>query len=174
VRSRLVIIALTLPLIALVGCGFEKDTGGPPSHPGNLEGPRSLLIRNSDIEEAGATSPYGVVLGWWQALQRENVDGVKRSYGGRISTRQAKREIRDFAPRFSQPVEPEVEAQHHHARLDTVVRSAVRLGDIPTVVSIRDVPVSFALERRHHRWELRAGAFSRYRKARLDSLIGTV
>jgi hypothetical protein len=174
VRSRFVITALTLPLIALaVGCGFEKDTGGPPVHPGNLEGPRSLLIRDSDIEEAGATSPYGVVLGWWQALQRGDVDGVKRSYGD-ISTRQAKREIRDFAPRFSQPVEPEVETQHHHARLDTVVRSAIRLGDIPTVVSIRDVPVSFALDRRHHRWELRAGAFSRYRKARLDSLIGTV
>lgn len=170
-RSRALAAAVTVPLIGLAaGCGLKETGEGPPVHPGNIDGPRSLLVTRGDIRGVGAGSPYGVVLRWWRALQRGSVQGVRRSYGGKVGVKEARREINDFAPRFSQPVEPSTERSGNRARVDVVVRLAVRLGDIPGVVNIQDVPTSFALRRRGSVWTLRPGAFARYRNARLDAI----
>ncbi len=160
-----------MPLIAVAaGCGLKETGEGPPAHPGNIDAPRSLLVTPGDIRGAGAGSPYGVVLRWWRALQRGSVPGVRRSYGGAVGAREAKREIHEFAPRFSQPVEPDTQRHRDHATVDVVVRSAVRLGDIPGVVNVQDLPVSFALDRGGTGWRLRPGAFARYRNARFDAI----
>jgi hypothetical protein len=170
-RSRALTVAVSVPLIGLAaGCGLKETGDGPPAHPGDLASPRSLLITQSDVKGVGAGSPYGVVLRWWRALQRGSVAEVRRSYGGAVGVREAKREIREFAPRFSQPVEPDTQRHRDHATVDVVVRSAVRLGDIPGVVNVQDLPASFALDRRGAGWRLRPGAFARYRNARFDAI----
>jgi hypothetical protein len=154
----------------VAGCGLKETNHGPPGHPGDLQSPRSLLVTQSDIKEVGAGSPYGVVLRWWRAMQRGSVRGVRRSYGNDIGVAQAKREVRGFAPRFSQPVEPQTERDGDRATVDAVVRSAIRLGDTPSVINVQDVPASFVLDHGSSGWRLRPGAFARYRNARFDAI----
>lgn len=152
------------------GCGVDESTQGPPFHPGNIESPRSLLVSDGDIEGIGASSPYGAVLRWWRALQRGDVAGLERSYEGPIGTAKARRQIRDFEPRFSQPVVPTEDEGHKRATVEVLVRAAVRLGDMPNVISVHDVPASFDLVRRGSEWRLRNNAYGAYRRAVLDEL----
>ena len=170
-RPRPLLVALTVLSVLLAqGCGIDKSRNGPPFHPGNIQSPRSLLVTNSDIEGIGASTPYGAVLRWWRALQRGDAKGVQRSYAGHVSAAAARRQVHDFQPRFSQPVEPQVDAGHRRATVDAVVRAAIRLGDLPTVVNVNDVPVSFDLVRGHPGWKLSANSFGRYHRAVLDEL----
>jgi hypothetical protein len=152
------------------GCGIDESRNGPPFHPGNIQSPRSLLVTKSDIEGVGAETPYGAILRWWRALQRRDAKGVKHSYSDHVSAAAARRQVHDFQPRFSQPVEPTVEAGHSRATVDLVVRAATRLGDLPTVVNVNDVPVTFDLVRSHPGWKLRSNSFGRYHSAVLDDL----
>jgi hypothetical protein len=151
-RLRGVIAVLTLVLVASSqGCA---NGDGPPFEPGDIATPRSLLITKSDIEVAGASTPYGTLLRWWQALQRGDVEGVKRIHKGRISTRVAKREIAGLGPRHSLPISPDVETQGNHVTVDMVVRAATRSAATPGVVSITDYPASLSLVRTPAGWKL--------------------
>jgi hypothetical protein len=148
------------------GCGPEdKSREGPPFEPENIEGQESLVITNSDIEGVGVSTPYGAILRWWQALQLGDVEGVKRSYAGGISSRNAAREIYAFQPRFSQPIDPEVQTQGNLATVDIVVRAA-NLADTPGVVAITDFPARFYLVRTAAGWRLRLDSYRRYVRAR--------
>jgi hypothetical protein len=169
-RSRVVVAVTLLAAVLAPGCGIDESKQGPPFHPGNIDEPRSLLVTSSDIEGIGASSPYGVVLAWWRALQREDVRGVQRSYAGRVSVGTARRQIRDFEPRFSQPVGPAEDESGKHATVDVVVRAAIRLGDLPNVIGVHDFPASFDLVRTGAGWRLRANAYGRYQRALLDAL----
>ncbi len=170
-RSRAVVLALTLLSVVLAqGCGADESKQGPPFHPGNIERPQSLLVTSGDVEGIGASTPYGVVLGWWRALQRGDVKGVQRSYAQRVSAGAARRQIRDFEPRFSQPVEPTEDEGRKRATVEVVVRAAIRLGDLPNVIGVHDFPASFDLVRTGAGWRLRANAYGRYRRALLDAL----
>jgi len=157
-------------VLAAEGCGIDESRNGPPFHPGNVQSPRSLLVTRSDIEGIGASTPYGAVLRWWRALQRGDVKGVQRSYAGHVSASTARHQIHTLQPRTSQPVTPETDAGHSRATVDVLVRSAVRLGDLPTVVNVTDLPVSLDLVRGHPGWKLRTNSFGRYHRAVLDEL----
>jgi hypothetical protein len=165
--SRAAIAVLTLLLVvASQGCGMNKSREGPPFEPGNLKGPRSLLITNSDIDGVGALKPYGALLLWWQALQRGDVAQVKRSYAGRVTTREAKREIHGFKPPFSQPINPTVQTPGKRALVRAVVRTATRRKDIPSVVRVTEAPVSFSFVRKGTRWRLRRDSYEHYARSR--------
>jgi hypothetical protein len=166
------VVPALLVIASSPGCGMDKSKEGPPFEPDNLDGPRSLLITNSDIEAVGASTPYAVVLHWWQALQRGEVHAVKRSYAGRISSREAKREIDRFKHRFSQPVEPDVQTQGNRANratVRTIVRAATRSAETPSVVSINDFAATFVLVRKAGEWKLRDDSYSRYVERRRTS-----
>lgn len=141
---------------------MDESREGPPFEPDNIEGPRSLLITNSDVEGVGSSTPYGAVLSWWQALQRGKVERVKRSYAGRVSRREAKREIDRLPTRFSQPIDGEVQTQGNRATVATFVRTATRLARRRSVVAIADYPTSFSLARRASGWRLRRDSFDRF------------
>jgi hypothetical protein len=171
VRARALLLALTVLSLALApGCGMNESQNGPPFHPGNIQSPQSLLVTKSDIEQIGASTPYGAVLRWWRALQRGDVKGVQRSYEGHVSAGTVQHQINGLRPRTAQPVGPEVDAGHKRGTVDVVVRAAVRLGDLPTVVNVTDVPVSLELARSHPGWKLRPNAYARYRAAVLDEI----
>lgn len=170
-RSTVPVIALALAAIALVGCGTDESRQGPPFHPGNIQGPRSLLLSRDDVRGIGASSPYGVVLRWWRALQAGNAQALKRNYAGHVTTRAGRRQIRDFRLRYAQPVVPTVDEQGGQATVDVIVRAAVPLGDVPHVVGIHDFPASFDLVRRPSGWKLRPTSFGRYHRALLDALL---
>jgi hypothetical protein len=166
---------LTLGLMALLaaaalqGCSASDSPEGPPFESRNIQHARSLLISDSDIDEIGPSTPYGTVLVWWQALQREDVDTVRRSYARPITKEEAKRQVQRFRPRFSQPLNAEVEEGQDDATVSVVVRAATRDEDAPGVVAITDFSADFRLLRRGGEWKLRAGTYRHYlhsRKAR--------
>jgi hypothetical protein len=163
--ALLVLLAGTI----LWGCSASDSSEGPPFESRNIQQARSLLISDDDIEAIGPSTPYGTVLRWWQALQREDVDAVKRSYTRPITTREAKRQIRRFRPRFSQPLNVDVEAGRRNATVSAIVRAATRGEEAPGVVAITDFAMDFRLLRRAAEWKLRAGSYRHYlhsRKAR--------
>jgi hypothetical protein len=162
-RSRALIAVLTLVLIAFSqGCGTDENRDGPPFEPGNITSPQSLLITNGDIEEAGASTPYGAVLRWWQALQLGDVKGVQRGYARQISSREAAREIDGFQPRFSQPIDPQVRVDGKLASLEANVRTASPYDDTANVVSVRDFKIHLYLVRKAAGWRLRADSYEHY------------
>lgn len=166
-RSRAAIIVLALALVALSqGCGTDKAREGPPFEPDNIEDPYSLLITNSDIEEVGPSTPYGAALRWWRALQLPDVEGVKRSYAVRISSREARRQIYGFQPRLSQPIDPEVKAQGNRATLDVIVRTALPLPAAPSIYRVVDFPTRFDLLRKASGWRLLASSYRNFVRAR--------
>jgi hypothetical protein len=164
---RAAIGILTLLLIASTqGCGMNKSREGPPFEPGDIDGARSLLITNSDIKGVGASTPYGAALRWWQTLQFADVEGVKRSYAGRISGKEARRQIDDFQPRFSQPIDPKVETQGNRATVDVTVRAATPFPPTPSVVRVIDFPVRFYLVRDTVGWRLLISSYRNFIRAR--------
>jgi len=166
-RSRALIAFAALLLVAsLQGCGTGE---GPPFEPGDIEGPESLLITNGDIDEAGRYTPYGVVLRWWRALQLGDVEGLKESYVGRISSKEARRQIDIFAPRTSQPIKPEVQTRDRRANMEVLVRSASRLADTPGVISVRDFQTHFYLVGTWAGWRLRLDSYRYYANGREKS-----
>jgi hypothetical protein len=164
---RAAIGILTLLLMAsMQGCGMDESREGPPFEPGSIEDPQSLLITNSDIEGVGPSTPYGVVLRWWQALQFGAVEGVRRSYAVRISSRETSRQIYRFQPRFSQPIDPKVETQGNRATMDVIVRTAIPLPGIPSVVRVVDFPARFDLLRSAAGWRLLVSSYRNFTQAR--------
>jgi hypothetical protein len=145
---------------------MDESREGPPFEPGNIDDPRSLLITNSDIEGVGQSTPYGVVLRWWRALQLADVDGVKRSYATRLSRTEAIGQIYSFQPRFSQPIDPEVQTQGKRATIDVTVRTAIPLPDVPSVVRVIDFPTRFELLRNAAGWRLLVSSYRNFVQAR--------
>jgi hypothetical protein len=173
-RLRAVIAVLALVLVASSqGCGTDDGRDGPPFEPGDIAGPRSLLITKSDIEGVGASTPYAAILRWWQALQRKEVAGVRRSYAGHIAKSEAKHEIHGLQARHSQPIDPKVQARGDQATVGILVRAATRFVATPSVVSITDYPASVLLTRTPRGWKLRRGSYRHYLKSReLPHLAG--
>lgn len=167
VRSRAAIGAVAVLLVvSSQGCGSSE---GPPFEPGDLEGPGSLLITNDDIDEAGRYTPYGVVLRWWQALQRGDVQGVKDSYAGRISSKEARRQIDLLSPRTSLPIDPKITMRDRQASMEVLVRSASELDGKPDVVSVRDFQTHFYLVATWAGWRLRIDSYRNYSNGREKS-----
>jgi hypothetical protein len=151
------------------GCATNDSTEGPPFESRNIEGKRSLLITDSDIDEVGASTSYGAVLRWWQALQLGDVKGVRGSYARPVSGDEAKRQIDRFRPRFSQPLNPEIETRLNRATVHVVVRAATRSEDTPGVVGIDDFSATFRLLRNGTGWRLRPGSYRHYLHSRKDT-----
>jgi hypothetical protein len=163
-RSRAAIAVLALLLVASSqGCGTDE---GPPFEPGDIDGPESLLVTNSDIERAGRYTPYGVVLRWWRALQGGYVNRLKQSYLLRISSREARRQIEGFAPRTSQPIDPQVRTEGKRANMEVRVRTASHLADTPGVVSVRDFKAHFYLVLTLAGWKLLPASYLSYANGR--------
>ena len=173
-RLRAATVLLALALVASSqGCGTNDGRNGPPFEPGDIAGPKSLLITKSDIEGVGASTPYAAVLRWWQALQRRDVAGVQRSYAGRIGRNAARRQIHALQSPRSQPINPDVQRQGTHATVGVVIRAATRYVATPSVVSITDYPASLYLVRTRAGWRLRHDAYLRYARSRqLPRLAG--
>jgi hypothetical protein len=166
-RFRAAITILALALVALSqGCGTDETREGPPFEPGNIENQRSLLITESDVEEVGASTPYGVALRWWRALQLADVEGVKRSYAVPVSSKETRRQIYDFQPRFSQPIDPEVETHGNRATMDVIVRTMLPLPATPSVVRVVDFPARFDLLRNAAGWRLLPSSYRSFTQAR--------
>jgi hypothetical protein len=166
-RSPAAAAVLALALVALsAGCGKDEAREGPPFEPANIEDQQSLLITNSDIEEVGPATPYGAALRWWQALQLADVQGVRRSYTARIPRRETQRQILTFPPRFSQPIDPEVERRGNRATMDVTVRTALSSRATPSIVRIVDFPARFNLLRKAAGWKLFAGSYRNFIQAR--------
>jgi hypothetical protein len=145
---------------------MDESREGPPFEPGNIEDTRSLLITNSDIEEVGPSTPYGVALRWWRALQLADVEGVKRSYAVRVSSKETIGQIYAFQPRFSQPIDPEVQTQGNRATVDVIVRTAIPLPAAPSVVRVVDFPARFKLLRNAAGWRLLVSSYRNFIQAR--------
>jgi hypothetical protein len=145
---------------------MDGSREGPPFEPDNIEDAGSLLITNSDIEEVGASTPYGVALRWWRALQHADVEGVKRSYAVRISSRETRRQIYNFQPPFSQPVDPEVQTQGNRATMDVIVRTVIPLPATPSVLRVVDFPARFNLLRNAAGWRLLVSSYRNFIRAR--------
>jgi hypothetical protein len=172
VRPRAAVAALALALVALAqGCGGSGAADGPPFEAGDIESPESLLISDSDIREAGYYTPYGTVLRWWQALQRGDVAGVQQSYLGRVSRAVAKRHVEGFAPRFSQPIDPEVRREGPKANMEARVRTAVPLPDNPDLISVRDFTTHFYMVATLAGYKLRAVSYRNYSRGREGSRL---
>jgi hypothetical protein len=172
VRSRAAAVALTTVLIASSqGCGSDKSREGPPFEPANIDAPQSLLVTKADIAGVGASTPYGAVLRWWQALQLGDVRRVQRSYVKRISAREAKRQIAGLRPRTSQPLDPDVRSRNSQAAVEALVRSASPFDGKPNVVSVRDFRTHFYLVRVATKWRLRTDSFERYSRGRRHSRL---
>jgi hypothetical protein len=173
-RLRAVIAALALALVvSSQGCGTNENRDGPPFEPGDIDSPRSLQITNSDVEEVGRSTPYGVVLSWWQAMQRKDVAAVQRLYAGGIGKNAAKRQIRGLQSPRSQPINPDVQTQGRHATVGVDVRAATRFSATPSVVTITDYPASLFLVRTPAGWRLRHNAYRLYAHSRqLPRLAG--
>jgi hypothetical protein len=165
-RSRAAITVLTLLIASTQGCGMDQSREGPPFEPGNIDDPQSLLITNSDIEGVGPSTPYGVALRWWRALQLADVEGVKRSYAVRISSQETRRQIYYFQPPFSQPIDPEVQTQGNRATMDVIVRTAIPLPTVPSVVRVLDFPARFELLRNAAGWRLLVSSYRNFIQAR--------
>jgi hypothetical protein len=166
-RSQAAIALLLLALVALSqGCGTDEASEGPPLEPGNIDDQQSLLVTTSDIEEVGPATPYGAVLRWWRALQLAQVKEVRRSYADRISDRETRRQIFNFQPRFSQPVDPELETRGNRATLKVTVRTALPLPSTPDVVRVVDFPARFDLLRKAAGWRLLASSYRNFIQAR--------
>ena len=165
VRTATAVLMLLL-IASAQGCGTDETREGPPFEPGNLEDERSLLITESDIEEAGASTPYGVTLSWWRALQLADVEEVKRSYSSRISRRESRRQIEGFQPPFSQPIKPKVRTHGNRATADVIVRTALPLPATPSVVRVVDFPARFELLRSAAGWRLLVGSYRNFTHAR--------
>jgi hypothetical protein len=158
---------LTLFLIASSqGCGTDESREGPPFEPGDIQGPESLLITNSDIEGADASTPYGAVLRWWQAFQLGDAKQVRRSYAERISKGEARRQIDGFHSRFSQPIDPEVRTHGELATVKVRIRTAAPFAGTPNIVSIKDFNTQFYLVGGLAGWRLRPVSYENYTKAR--------
>lgn len=167
-RAAMVVPALVV-IACSPGCGLNGSKEGPPFEPGNIDGRRSLLITNSDIDGVGSSTPYAAVLRWWQALQRGEVQAVRRSYAKRIPAKEAKRQVDRFKNHFSQPIEPEVQTQGDRATVYVLVRTARRNPETPSVVSVNDFAANFPLLREAGRWRLRLEAYRRYIERRRTS-----
>jgi hypothetical protein len=165
-RSRAAIIVLALLIASTQGCGTDGSREGPPFEPGDIDDAHSLLITNSDIEGVGPSTPYGVALRWWRALQLADVDGVKRSYAVRVSSGETRRQIYDFQPRFSQPIDPEVQTQGNRATMDVIVRTAIPVAAAPSVVRVIDFPTRFELLRNAAGWRLLVSSYRNFVQAR--------
>jgi hypothetical protein len=169
-RSRAAIAILTvLVCTASQGCATNDSTEGPPFESRNIESKRSLLLTDSDVDAVGASTPYGSVLRWWQALQLGDAKGVRRSYARPVSGREARRQIDHFRPRFSQPLDPEVEMRRNRSTVDVLVRAATRDEDTPGVVGIDDFSATFRLVQKDAGWRLRAGTYRHYLHSRKDT-----
>jgi hypothetical protein len=156
---------LVLLIASSQGCG-DESRDGPPFETGDIENRESLLITDGDISEIGASTPYGVVLRWWQAFQRADVKGVKRSYSARISGKLARRQIYRFQPPFSQPIDPKLDVQGNRATMDVNVRTALPLPAAPNVVRIVDFPARFELLRKAAGWRLLVSSYRSFTRAR--------
>ena len=138
--------------------------------PGDIESPGSLLITNGDIDEAGRYSPYGVVLRWWQALQRGDVQGVKDSYVGQISSKEAQAADRcPFAALLPAHLPRGRDTGAIGPSMEVLVRSANQLADAPDVVSVRDFPTHFYLVGTWAGWRLRLDSYRNYVNGRQKS-----
>jgi hypothetical protein len=168
--SAPVIAVAVAALLLAPGCGVDEQRQGPPFHPGNIDSPSSLLISEDDINGIGASTPYGAILRWWRALQRGDVEQLRRSYAGAVSSSKARHQIRDFQPRFSQPVVPTEDEGHKRATVEVLLRAAVRLGDTPKVIGVHDVPATFDLVRSGPGWKLSKDAYATYQRAILGEL----
>lgn len=172
-RSRAAIAVLALLLVASSqGCGSDETGEGPPFEPGDIQGPESLLITDSDIEAAhGSYTPYGAVLRWFQALQQGDVEEVRKSYVTRVSSSEARRQIHGFQPRFSQPIDPSVKMRGKLANLQARVRSANPLARAPGVVSVRDFTTHFHLMATDVGWRVRPVSYRNYSEGRQKSRL---
>jgi hypothetical protein len=161
-------------LIALCqGCGTDSRREGPPFEPANIDRPANLRVTDTDIVEVGESTPYGAILSWWQALQREDARGVQRSYAEPISREKAKSQTKHLRPRNSLPIETEVQVQGNRATVKTYVRSAIRFLRTPTVVGVADFPAIFPLVRKDGEWKLGLEAFRRYLRGQRARRLAT-
>lgn len=166
-RPRGAITLLALALAALSqGCGGDEAREGPPFEPGNIETPHSLLITEGDIEEVGPGTPYGSVLRWWSALQLAQVEEVQGSYADHISDRETERQILNFQPRLSQPIDPAVKTQGKRATVNVIVRTALPLPATPDVVRVVDFPARFDLLRKAAGWKVLSSSYRNFIHAR--------
>jgi hypothetical protein len=170
-RARAAIAALALLLIASApGCG-DKSGDGPPFEPGDIDGQQSMLITNGDIDRAGASTPYGVILSWWQALQLGDAKGVRRSYAKPIGNRETTRELNGFHPRFSQPIAPQLETEGKLATVKVRIRTVSPYAETSGVVSVTDFPAHFYLLRTAAGWRLRDESYNHYISGRRFSRL---
>ena len=132
------------------GCGIDEAREGPPFEPENIDRPgvpsghRTATSRAVGAVNALRRHPP-LVAGAAAARRR---GGVRRSYAEHI-TQGARRSARSthLQPRYSQPIEPEVETQGNRATVE-IVRPSRRLRFVATRRAwsrITDFPVAFFL-----------------------------
>jgi hypothetical protein len=166
-RSSAAVTVLALTLVALSqGCGEGEAREGPPFEPGNIENSDSLLITEGDIEEVGSATPYGTVLRWWRALQLAQVEEVQGSYADQISDRETQRQIQEFQPRFSQPVDPVVKMAGNRATVNVIVRTVLPLPATQKVIRVVDFPARFDLLRTAAGWKVLSSSYRNFIRAR--------
>ncbi len=172
-RARAGILFLALLVAATSqGCGSDDGREGPPSQPGNIDGPESMLISDRDIEGVGASTPYAAVLRWWQALQRGDVDQLRKMYVQPIPARAARRQIAGFRHRYSMPIDPQTRKKTTYtATVRTEVRTVVPFHDRPNVISVRDFPSKYFLALTLGGWKLRLDSYEHYTNGRKFSQL---
>ena len=78
-RAGLALAICVAALVAVVGCGNDEQSGPPPSE--------EALVEPAQIEHAGRTSPRGVLLQLWRAVQVGNAASAAGFYDQRVLQR---------------------------------------------------------------------------------------
>jgi hypothetical protein len=136
--------------VGLLGCGGSETAGGET--PGT---PQALLVTESEIQDAGADTPTGALLAWWQALQFADAKTAARAYAAGVMDEERIAEQLRVAgpPSLATPEVEEVTIRNGNALVYAVVVSAtVTKSDRIDTISRR--PVTFRLTRDDGKWLL--------------------
>lgn len=147
----LVCVAALLPIAS--GCGGSNDEQ-PVEAATDVKQPSDLLVTKGDIEKAKPDSPYGRLLGWWQAIQFRNVPAALPYYAGSARPSNLAAMLRELkALGQSRPILVESSENGKRVTLLTVIRSArgTKAGE---GIAVHDAPATFRLVKEGGVWKL--------------------
>lgn len=155
-------LCLAATAVLLAGCGG----GGTANGSGTPRNTRELLVTQSEIKEAGASTPTGVLLTWWQALQFNDAKSAVKYYApGVVAEARVAAQLQVAgAPVLAKPEVQQTQVSGKKALLYAVIvaGTVTKKGQLDTITQR---PVTLRMARRHGRWLFTDNSFLAERAA---------